>query len=232
MMRRVAVLVAIALVALIFADLVRNYAEQDSLRPLAEAFVTRVPRELGAPNVVTGILLTFRGFDTLGEVAVLFMVAAGVGLVLGGAEKGATTDEGAREERRAASELVRNGADILLPLIFIFAAYIIMNGHLSAGGGFQGGAVVASGVMLLLLAKPATRLAQDFLSLSESLAGVFFVLAGVAGIVFAGGFLDNRILPLGQFGAFFSAGAIPLLSILLGIKVGAELSVIIDRFRN
>lgn len=232
MMRRVAVLVAIALVALIFADLVRSYAEQDSLRPLAEAFVTRVPRELGAPNVVTGILLTFRGFDTLGEVAVLFMVAAGVGLVLGGAEKGATTGESPREERRAASELVRNGADILLPLIFIFAAYIIMNGHLSAGGGFQGGAVVASGVMLLLLAKPATRLAQDFLSLSESLAGVFFVLAGVAGIAFAGGFLDNRILPLGQFGAFFSAGAIPLLSILLGIKVGAELSVIIDRFRN
>jgi multicomponent Na+:H+ antiporter subunit B len=232
MMRRVAVLVAIALVALIFADLVRNYAEQDSLRPLAEAFVTRVPHELGAPNVVTGILLTFRGFDTLGEVAVLFMVAAGVGLVLGGAEKGATTDESPREERRAASELVRNGADILLPLIFIFAAYIIMNGHLSAGGGFQGGAVVASGGMRLLLAKPATRLAQDFLSLSESLAGVFFVLAGVAGIVFAGGFLDNRILPLGQFGAFFSAGAIPLLSILLGIKVGAELSVIIDRFRN
>ena len=43
----------------------------------------RVPQELGAPNVITGILLTYRGFDTLGEVAVLFMVAAGVGLVLG-----------------------------------------------------------------------------------------------------------------------------------------------------
>ena len=41
-----------------------------------------VPQALGAPNVITGILLTYRGFDTLGEVAVLFMVAAGVGLVL------------------------------------------------------------------------------------------------------------------------------------------------------
>ena len=47
----------------------------------------------------------------------------------------------------------------------------------------------------------------------------------------AGGFLDNRILPLGQFGAFFSSGAIPLLSVLLGIKVGCELSVILERFR-
>ncbi len=228
MMRRFAVVLAVALVALIFAGLIRSYVEQDALRPLAETYVKSVPQELGAPNVITGILLTFRAFDTLGEVAVLFMVAAGIGLLLstdGRAEPGA-------DERKPASELVESGADILLPLIFIFAAYIIMNGHLSAGGGFQGGAVIASGVMLLLLAKPATRLAQDFLSFSESLAGVLFVLVGVAGLIFAGGFLDNRVLPLGQFGAFFSAGAIPVISILLGIKVGAELSVIIDRFRN
>jgi multicomponent Na+:H+ antiporter subunit B len=226
-MRRVAVFLAIAMVAIIFAGLIRNYTEQEALRPLAEAYMKVVPQELGAPNAITGILLTFRAFDTLGEVAVLFMVAAGVGLLLSGGSKPAEV-----EERKAASELVQNGADILLPLIFIFAAYIIMNGHLSAGGGFQGGAVIASGVMLLLLAKPATKLAQDFLSLSESLAGVLFVLVGVAGLIFAGGFLDNRVLPLGQFGAFFSAGAIPVISILLGIKVGAELSVIIDRFRN
>ena len=60
---------------------------------------------------------------------------------------------------------------------------------------------------------------------------MLFVLVGVAGLIFAGGFLDNRVLPLGEFGAFFSAGAIPLLSVLLGVKVGCELSVIIDRFR-
>ena len=49
---------------------------------------------------------------------------------------------------------MQTGAQILVPLIAIFAAYIIMNGHLSAGGGFQGGAVIASGVLLLLLACP------------------------------------------------------------------------------
>lgn len=230
-MRRLAVILAIALVALIFTGLVRDYAEQAALRPLAEEYVKSVPGDLGAPNVITGILLTFRAFDTLGEVAVLFMVAAGVGLLLGGGKTDNLADD-TKDERKPASELVQSGADVLLPLIFIFAAYIIMNGHLSAGGGFQGGAVIASGVMLLLLAKPATRLALDFLSFSESLAGVLFVLVGVAGLFFAGGFLDNRFLPLGQFGAFFSAGAIPVISILLGIKVGAELSVIIDRFRN
>ena len=119
-----------------------------------------------------------------------------------------------------------------MPLISIFAAYIIMNGHLSAGGGFQGGAIIASGVMLLLLARPEIALDHDFLGVTESLAGVLFVLAGIAGLVFAGGFLDSRMLPLGQFGAFFSAGAIPVISVLLGVKVGCELSVVIDRFRG
>jgi len=78
-------------------------------------------------------------------------------------------------------------------------------------------------VPLLLLADPQQRLDRDFLASTESIAGVLFVLVGVAGLLLAGGFLDNRVLPLGRFGAFFSAGAIPLLSVLLGIKVGCEL---------
>jgi multicomponent Na+:H+ antiporter subunit B len=57
-------------------------------------------------------------------------------------------------------------------------------------------------------------------------------LIGIVGIVFGMGFLDSHILPRGNFGTLFSAGAIPLISALLGIKVGAELSVIIDRFRS
>jgi multicomponent Na+:H+ antiporter subunit B len=91
--------------------------------------------------------------------------------------------------------------------------------------------VIASGVLLMLLAYPQYEPNVELLGITESAAGALFVLAGIAGLILAGGFLDNRILPLGQFGAFFSAGAIPLLSVLLGIKVGCELSVILDRFR-
>jgi len=232
-MRRAFVVLAVTLFALLFAGIVVDHTEQQSLPPLAASYVKRVPQELGAPNVITGILLTYRGFDTLGEVAVLFMVAAGAGLVLG--ERGIRRRDAGSTEPEAitpSTELVQNGASILLPLIAIFAAYIIMNGHLSAGGGFQGGAIIASGVMLLLLAKPEYRLDHDFLGITESLAGVLFVLVGVAGLMFAGGFLDSRVLPLGQFGAFFSAGAIPVISVLLGVKVGCELSVIVDRFRS
>lgn len=232
MIQRLFIAIALASFGLIFATLAIGYTERNSLRPLAESYVKLVPHELGAPNVITGILLTYRGFDTLGEVAVLFMVAASVGLVLGTrrVRRGASTKD-RRNKIRPSSEIVRTGAEILVPLICIFAAYIIMNGHLSAGGGFQGGAVIASGVLLTLLAFPQYQPNLEFLSVTESAAGALFVLAGIAGLILAGGFLDNRILPLGQFGAFFSAGTIPLLSALLGIKVGCELSVILERFR-
>jgi multicomponent Na+:H+ antiporter subunit B len=231
-MRRAFIVLAVMLFAILFAGIAIDYVERQSLPPLAASYVRLVTQELGAPNVITGILLSYRGFDTLGEVAVLFMVAAGLGLVLG--ERAPHRDAAPAEPKAtvASTEIVRTGTAILLPLISIFAAYIIMNGHLSAGGGFQGGAIIASGVMLLLLAEPDIRLDHDFLGITESLAGVLFVLAGVAGLVFAGGFLDSRMLPLGQFGAFFSAGAIPVISVLLGVKVGCELSVVIDRFRG
>ncbi|WEK50159.1 MAG: MnhB domain-containing protein [Candidatus Kaistia colombiensis] len=299
MMRHVLVAIVVVLFGLIFARMVGGYVELEALRPLAEQYVTRAPVELGTPNIITGILITYRGFDTLGEVAVLFMVAASVGLLLkkddakassskassskasgatanvsgpktsaakpvlakteaaraaaartaaakanasaraatasAVAVKSAKVAEAAEDDeapRREPSEIVRTGTEVLLPLIFTFGAYVIVNGHLSAGGGFQGGAIVASGVMLMLLARPGSTLNVALLSIIESFAGVFYVGLGILGLILAGGFLDPRFLPKGEFGAFISAGAIPLISALLGIKVGAELSVIIDRFRS
>lgn len=229
MIRRGFVLLALLAFAMIFAELIAHYGERQALTSLAQRYVTEVPAALGAPNVITGILITFRGFDTLGEVAVLFMVAASLGLLLEGLGDKAAAAK-AREPVRP-SELVRHGAEVIMPMIFLFGAYVIMNGHISAGGGFQGGAVVASGVMLLMIAFPRAPISQPLLSLIESADGVLYVCVGLLGLVLAGGFLDSRFLPLGNFGAVFSAGAIPLVSVLLGIKVGAELSVIISRFR-
>jgi multicomponent Na+:H+ antiporter subunit B len=233
MIRSAANALVVVLLGLLLAGLVAAHTESHALRPLAKSYVTMAPQQLATPNVVTGILLNYRAFDTLGEVAVLFMVAAGVGLILGGqGERRAATPTRTPDAIVPSSEIVQSGAALLFLLISIFGAYIIMNGHLSAGGGFQGGAVLASGVMLLLLARRDYPLNIGVLGATESLAGVLLVVAGIAGLIFAGGFLDSRVLPLGDFGSFFSAGAIPVLSILLGIKVGCELSVIIDQFRR
>ena len=92
MMRRVVAALIVVLFAIVFWRLIGGYVQLQALRPLAEYYVVRGPLELGAPNIVTGILITYRGFDTLGEVAVLFMVAASVGLLL--KEDRATIDFG------------------------------------------------------------------------------------------------------------------------------------------
>ena len=228
-MRRASTVCVILFFGLVFASIAVNHIESLSLRPLASRYVELVPNELGAPNVITGILLNYRAFDTIGEVAVLFMVAAGVTLILGQRQHRGVPAP--LQPPRPSSEIVQTATNILAPLISIFAIYIIMNGHLSAGGGFQGGAVLASCLILYLLADAQSQVDVKLLGLLESAAGVVFVLVGIAGLIFAGGFLDTRVLPSGQFGAFFSAGAIPVLSFLLGIKVGCELSAILARFR-
>ena len=106
----------------------------------------------------------------------------------------------------------------------VFGAYIVLYGHLTPGGGFQGGAVLASAILLLLLTNPLLRFGHGLIAAIESTAGLVFVGIGVLGVLFAGGFLDNRILPIGDLGALFSAGAIPVIYSFIGLKVGAEFS--------
>src|SRR5689334_25329606 len=127
-MQRILSVIAVIFVGLIFASISVGYSAQVSLRPLAESYIRLVPQELGTPNVITGILLSFRAFDTLGEVAVLFMVAAGVGLLLEAGGKEREQLQALESLRiKPSTEIVQNGADILVPQIAIFAAYIVMH---------------------------------------------------------------------------------------------------------
>ncbi len=112
-------------------------------------------------------------------------------------------------------------------MILLLGVYVFANGHLTPGGGFQGGAILASATLLLLLATPLKRLSHRLIAGLEALSGLLFVGIGLLGLVLAGGFLDNRILPLGTLGDLFSAGTIPLISTLIGLKVGAEFSSIL-----
>jgi multicomponent Na+:H+ antiporter subunit B len=121
-------------------------------------------------------------------------------------------------------ELLDTGSRLLAPLILLLGAYVFINGHLTPGGGFQGGAILASAVLLLLLTYPSRRFGHRMIAVVESISGLAFVLIGVLGLLLAGGFLDNRILPLGEFGSIFSAGAIPIIYSFVGLKVGAEFS--------
>jgi multicomponent Na+:H+ antiporter subunit B len=236
MIKRLFIALVLVMLAVIFLDLAANYRENTSLSPLGYYYADQGPAELGAANLVTAVVVTYRGLDTLGEVTVLFISAAGVGLMLRrerktGRDNGENGD--ARMHRhKPSSEIVETATELLLPMVILFGIYVFLNGHLSPGGGFQGGAIIASGTMFLLLALPESHISRLLIAIMESLSGFSYVVVGVLGVILAGGFLDNRIMGLGTLGSLFSAGAIPLIYAFIGIKVGFELSAVLDRFRE
>jgi multicomponent Na+:H+ antiporter subunit B len=223
MTKRFSVLVLLVLIGTIFATLLIGYVPDAELNLTARYYADRTAADIGAANIVTAIVVTYRGLDTLGEVTVLFLSAAILGLVLAQGRK----RKPAQRERVAAGELLTTGTRILAPLIMLLGVYVFANGHLTPGGGFQGGAIIASGVLLLLLADPLKHFAHGLIAAVESLAGIFYVAIGLLGLFLAGGFLDNRFMPTGELGALFSAGAIPLIYSLIGLKVGAEFSAML-----
>ena len=240
MIKRLFILMILALLALMFVQLASSYTENSSLSKLGRYYAEEGPRELGAANLVTAVVVTYRGLDTLGEVTVLFISAAGVGLLLRRTrrkhgeedlERGDRAEEAAGTHKPA-SEIVTTATQLLLPMVMLFGVYVFLNGHLSPGGGFQGGAIIASGTMFLLLALPESHISRMMIAIIESLSGFSYVIVGVLGVIMAGGFLDNRIMDLGTYGSLFSAGAIPLIYVFVGLKVGFELSAVLDRFRK
>lgn len=240
MIKRIFIFLILALMAMIFFNLATNYNENTELSRLGHYYVDKGPEELGAPNLVTAVVVTYRGLDTLGEVTVLFISAAGVGLMLRRTRRkddDEDLEQGDRAEETAgkhkpASEIVETATELLLPMVILFGIYVFLNGHLSPGGGFQGGAIIASGTMFLLLALPESHISRLMIAIIESLSGFSYVIVGVLGVIMAGGFLDNRIIDLGSYGSLFSAGAIPLIYVFVGLKVGFELSAVLDRFRK
>lgn len=120
----------------------------------------------------------------------------------------------------------------LAPFMFLFGLYLVSYGHLSPGGGFQGGVVIASGVIVLAMSSGIDTVERLFplarLSLLESVAYILLLAAGVAGLVVGAGFLGSFIgdnTPL----AVPRVGFILLLNVLIGLKVAAGVSIICVR---
>jgi multicomponent Na+:H+ antiporter subunit B len=223
MVKRFVALLLLTFIGTIFAVLLLAYEPDLALNGTARYYADHTAQDIGAANIVTAIVITYRGLDTLGEVTVLFLAASIVGLVLAqGRTHGKTPHP--PSARAPVGELLTTGARFLTPLIMLLGVYVFVNGHLTPGGGFQGGAIIASGMLLMLLADPLKHFSHGLISALESLAGIFYVVIGLLGLVLAGGFLDNRFLPTGELGSLFSAGAIPLIYSLIGLKVGAEFS--------
>ena len=137
--------------------------------------------------------------------------------------------------------VVRTISRILLPVGLAFGGYVIMHGHLTPGGGFQGGAVAASALAMVIVAFGAASLKEKkgLLSALESLGGVAFAALGFLGLgvtffanVLAGaGGLFGRPVPYGPNpGDLNTAGTLPLMNWAVGFKVLAGLSAVVLLF--
>jgi len=186
-------------------------------------YISNTKNETGAVNAVTAIVVEYRGFDTLGEVTVLFTAATGVSFLLYKTRGG--------KKRTEANLILKEGSKLVLPFILLTGAYIFIHGHLTPGGGFPGGAVIASGFLLMMLSYPKFFMKEKAVSVTESMAGITFAFIGLLGLVFASSFLQN-FLPLGDAGYILSAGIIPIIYIAIGFKVGSELSSIADKLKE
>lgn len=227
MIRNFFILLILAGLSAIFVSLFWNFGSSETLAPLAEHYANNGAQEVGAPNLVTSVVVTYRGLDTLGEVTILFLVASIVGFFI-------KTNGNKKEEEptHETSEIILTASRLLVPIAMVLGIYIFINGHLTPGGGFQGGAVIATAFVMLLMANPKFEINHKIIAAVESISGIIFVVVGVLGVLLAGGFLDNKILPLGQFGHLFSAGAIPIIYSFIGLKVGSELSNILSNFQG
>lgn len=193
-------------------------------------YLTNTVSELKVANTVTAIVVNFRGFDTLGEVTVLFLAATGLGSILY-RRRDKHTKLNPKRTSPEASTILQAGAKILFPLVVLLGVYVFIHGHLTPGGGFQGGAIIATGFLLMLISYRKFYVKHSTISWIESIAGISFVLIGITGIIFGGTFLEN-FLPAGELNHLFSGGVVGIIYVAVGFKVASELTGVLDTLLN
>lgn len=122
--------------------------------------------------------------------------------------------------------IVKTVTRIMVWMMLLYGMYLILHGHLTPGGGFGGGVIIALAFLSIFLAY-GRNFTEEWLNIGalhqgEAVAIVLFLVVGLLGITAGGLFLAN-FLPHGQLFNLLSAGTIPILNILIGVKVGTSL---------
>lgn len=140
------------------------------------------------------------------------------------------------------SKIIKTISLIILSPIIIFGLYIISHGHLTPGGGFQGGVIIASSIAIILVAFKDLKLSRKLFSFFESLGLTFFITFAFLGLckgTFFNNFLANSFKFLGKTipfgvnqGYLNSGGVIPLMNLAVGTEVASALSIIIILMLN
>jgi multicomponent Na+:H+ antiporter subunit B len=121
----------------------------------------------------------------------------------------------------------------LTPPTVLFGIYVVVHGHLTPGGGFQGGVILATGVLLVYLAGEFDDLhglyTEVALERAEAAGAGGYIAIGLLGLLAGSTFLDN-VLPYGAIGKVFSAGTVPLINFSVGLEIAAGLVLLLTTF--
>ena len=184
------------------------------------------PMERHVTNVVTATTFDYRGFDTLGEVFILFAASLGVALLL-------------REERAEGQRLdhgLRSDAVKLVGLalvLLVLGLQVVAHGFITPGGGFQGGVVLASAFALVWLAgryRAFRRLTPTpAVDIAKGVGAGGYAVVGVVALLLGTAYLQN-FGPLGTAGTLASGGSVVLLNLATALEVSAAFVLIFTEY--
>ncbi len=126
------------------------------------------------------------------------------------------------------SIVVRTTTWFMVPLMLLFGAYIILTGHLNPGGGFQGGVILGSVFLLYFIAfgLKEGKFSENMASLVEDVSALLLITLGLLGVAVGKAFFSNFL----RESEIFTAGTIPLVNTLIGLKVGVAFVVLFYTF--
>ena len=242
-----AVLICIGLSAvLIYTALdLPKFGSADALidNEVSRFYVEEGLEHTGAVNIISGIILDFRGFDTLGESHVLFIAACTVMMLLHLPKGDSPLEMRERMEAEADDRHFEPRHDpilqlctrTLVPLLLVFGIYVLLNGHLSPGGGFSGGAILGAGMILFLCSFGFAK-SERFFTIKTfrciTTAALMCYALGKGYVFFTGANGIENGIRAGVFGRILSGGLMMPLNIVVGLVVACTMYGLFTLFRK
>jgi multicomponent Na+:H+ antiporter subunit B len=225
----------VALIVVVFIGLLLAWAVQDfpswgdphapaSSAPVSSHFISSTAVDTEVPNMVTAVLADYRGFDTMFETVVVFIAGLAVVSILRGGPRRRMRDREFVVDFEP-DLIVTNTVRLIVPVIQIFAFYVLAHGHVSPGGGFQGGVAMGASFILVALSwdlKTAlSRFPLDRCFTVAALGIVIYAGIGLLSMFLGGEFLDYahlaRVFPVSPEMARYHA--------MLGVEIGVGFTV-------
>ncbi|GGI79717.1 cation:proton antiporter [Shewanella hanedai] len=167
---------------------------------VAPRYINDSMQEVGVPNIVTSVLASYRAFDTLGEVAVIFTAGIGVLSLLSLPQRRRSyrLDESKKELMHEQHMVVRIVSKTLIPFILLFALYVQFHGDFGPGGGFQAGVIFAAAIILYAMLfglDTAKRVFnQTLIQLIAAIGLLLYASVGVVSLFSGVNYLDYNVL--------------------------------------